>query len=44
MNRGGGKFGDGKIRGCPLPKKGIVVSKSVSKLKGMNRSDPDPMK
>ena len=34
MKRGGCTFGDGKTRGCPLPKGGgAVVSKSVHKLK-----------
>ena len=39
MKKGGCKFGDGKTRGCPWPKKkkrggGTVVSKWVPKLKG----------
>ena len=33
MKRGGCKFGNSKIRGCPLSKKGAVVSQLVPKLK-----------
>ena len=33
MKRGGCKFGDSKTRGCPLSKRGAVVSQLVPNLK-----------
>ena len=39
MKRGGCKFGDSKTKGCPLSKRGAVVSQLVHRLK---ESGPPP--